>query len=52
MYKDQNALMFLHPLGSFVVPLIREDSQAGKHTSYTHIHILTGGMGGVSDLAF
>ena len=29
MYKDQNDLMFLHPLESFVVPLVREDRQAG-----------------------
>jgi len=29
MYKDQKALRLLHPLGSSVLPLIREDSQAG-----------------------
>ena len=36
MYMYKNALMFLHPLGSFVVPLI---SQAGYNTSYIYTHI-------------
>jgi len=31
----KNALMFLHPLGSFGVPLI---SQAGYNTSYIYTH--------------
>ena len=44
-YKDQKALGLLHPLGSSVVPLIREDSQAGYNTSFTHTHILKGGGG-------
>ena len=35
MYMYKNALMFLHPLGSFVVPLI---SQAGYNTSYIYTH--------------
>ena len=42
MYMYKNALMFLHPLGSFVVPLI---SQAGYNTPDTHTHILKGGVG-------
>ena len=47
MYKDQNARMFLHPIGSYVVPL------GGRlvHTSTTDYidtltHIMKGGMGG------